>query len=172
MKSDVVKLVTFQLGVDLFAADVFAVDRVLRFTPPNSVPDAPAWIQGVLEHRGTVIPVVDLRRRIELADTAVTPETRLLVFNTAGGWVGGVVDAVHEVAVVPAASVSPPPALFRGLAAHIVRGGAKVRDQLVVVLDVDRVLTSADRIAFERAVQAAPRPDAPATPEDLAPARG
>lgn len=154
MNADVVKLVVFQLGIDLFAADVFNVERVLRFTSPNTVPDAPAWIEGVLEHRGTVIPVVDLRRRIELAETSVTPDTRILVFMTESGWVGAIVDAVHEVAVVPAGSVSPPPSLFRGLAAHFVRGVAKVRDQLVVVLDIDHVLSSADRIAFERAVHA------------------
>lgn len=154
MNADVVKLVVFQLGVDLFAADVFSVERVLRFTPPSAVPDAPVWIEGVLDHRGTVIPVVDLRRRIELADTSITPDTRILVFTTEGGWVGAIVDTVHEVAVLPAASVASPPALFRGLAAQFVRGVAKVRDQLVVVLDVDRVLSSEDRIAFERVMHA------------------
>ncbi len=153
MKTDVVTLVTFQLGVDLFAADVFSVERVLRYEAPSSVPDVPGWIDGVLEHRGKVIPVVDMRRRIELTDTSITPETRTLVFTTADGWVGAVVDAVHEVAVVPSASVAAPPKMFKGLAAEFVRGIAKVREQLVVVLDVDRVLSSADRIAFEQAVQ-------------------
>jgi purine-binding chemotaxis protein CheW len=146
------KLVVFQLGVDLFAADVLSVERVLRYTPPNAVPDVPRWIEGVLEHRGKVIPVVDMRRRIELADTSVTPETRTLVFVTTHGWVAAVVDAVHEVAVVPADGIAPPPMLFRGLAAEFLKGIAKVRDQLVVVLDVDRVLASGDRIAFEQIV--------------------
>ena len=114
-----VKLVVFQLGVDLFAADVLAVDRVLRYSPPNSVPDVPAWVEGVIEHRGEVIPVVDLRRRIELAETTITPETRMLVLNTSTGWVGAIVDAVHEVAVVPIESMSPPPALFKGVAADV-----------------------------------------------------
>jgi purine-binding chemotaxis protein CheW len=155
MKADVVKLVTFQLGMDLFAADVFSVERVLRYVPPSSVPDVPAWIEGVIEHRGKVIPLVDMRRRIELADASITPETRTLVFTTSDGWVGAIVDAVHEVAVVPATSVAPPPPMFKGLKSEFVRGIAKVRDQLVVVLEVDRVLTSADRIAFEHAVTAA-----------------
>lgn len=154
MKVDMVKLVTFQLGVDLFAADVFSVDRVLRYSPPSSVPDVPAWIEGVLEHRGKIIPVVDMRRRIELADSAITPETRTLVFTTSNGHVGAVVDAVHEVATVPATSVASPPAMFRGLSANFVRGIAKVNEQIVVVLDVERVLSSTDRIAFDRAVSA------------------
>lgn len=152
MKADVVKLVIFQLGVDLFAADVFSVERVLRYTSPSSVPDVPPWIEGVLEHGGKVIPVIDMRRRIELAEDSITPDTRVLVFTTAEGLVGAVVDAVHEVAVVPAGAVSPPPGIFRGLAAKFIRGVAKVKEQLVVVLDVNELLASTDRIAFERAV--------------------
>jgi purine-binding chemotaxis protein CheW len=152
MKTDVVKLVTFQLGLDIFAADVLSVDRVLRYAPPNAVPDVPAWVLGVIEHREKVIPVVDLRRRVELSDDSITPETRILVLNTSGGWVGAIVDTVHEVASVPADSISAPPPLFRGLAAEFIRGMAKVGDQLVVILDVDRVMSSADRIAFDQTV--------------------
>ena len=147
------KLVTFQLGPDTFAAGVFAVERVLRHTPPSSVPDVPEWIEGVIEYQGGVIPVIDMRRRMSLPLTELTPETRTLVFATHDGRIGAIVDAVHEVAVVPKSAINPPPSMFRGLASEFVRGIAKVGDQLVVVLDVDRVLTSADRIAFDRAVQ-------------------
>lgn len=150
MNVDMVKLVTFQLGADLFATDVFSVERVLRYAAPNSVPDVPDWIEGVLEHRGQVIPVVDLRRRISVSASDATADTRIVVLSTTDGWIGAIVDAVHEVASVPSSAVSAPPALFRGLSAEFVSGIAKVREQLVVVLDVDRVLTSADRIAFER----------------------
>lgn len=149
MNTDVVKLVIFRIGEDLFAADVLAVDRVLRFTPPNPVPDVPRWIEGVIEHRRGVIPVVDLRRRIERDDAELNASTRILVLNTSDGFVGAIADAVVEVAVVPAAAVAPPPPLFRGLAADAVRGIAKVRDELVVVLDVDRVLTRAERIVID-----------------------
>lgn len=152
MKADMVKLVTFQVGLDLFAADVFSVERVLRYALPNGVPDVPEWIGGVIEHRGQVIPVVDMRRRIGLPVTDVTPDTRIVVLTTTEGWIGAIVDAVHEVASVPSTTVSAPPPLFRGLSAEFVSGIAKVHDQLVVVLDVDRVLTSADRIVFETAV--------------------
>ena len=155
MKTDAIKLVTFRLGEDVFAADIFSVERVLRYVAPASVPDAPAWIEGVIEHRDKVIPVVDLRRRIGLDAAAITPETRILVLNSTEGWVGTIVDSVIEVAGVPAASMTPPPPLFRGLAAQFVRGIAKVGEQLVVVLDVYRVLSSDDRIAFDRAVEGA-----------------
>ena len=155
MKADAMKLVTFQLGLDLFAADVLSVDRVLRYTPPNALPDVPSWIAGVVEHRGRVIPVVDLRRRVELSDDSITPETRMLVFNTRDGHVAAIVDMVHEVAVVAGEHISPPPPLFRGLSAEFICGVAKLGDQLVVILDVDRVLASADRIKFDQSVLAA-----------------
>src|SRR4051812_36230730 len=100
MKTDVVKLVTFQLGLDMFGADVLSVDRVLRYSPPNCVPDVPSWMEGVIEHRGKVVPVVDLRKRVELSDDSITPETRILVLITSQGWVGAIVDMVHEVALI------------------------------------------------------------------------
>jgi purine-binding chemotaxis protein CheW len=151
---EVVKLVTFDLGSDVFAAEVFAVERALRHVQPNSVPDVPEWVAGVIEYEGRVIPVVDMRRRMSLPAADVTHDTRILVFVTEGGRIAAIVDGVHEVATVPKASIEPPPAMFRGLAAEFVRGIVKVRDHLVVILDVDRVLTSADRIAVERAVRA------------------
>jgi purine-binding chemotaxis protein CheW len=153
MKTEVVKLVTFRLGVDAFAAEVSSVDRVLRYVAPKSVPDLPAWIEGVIEHRGKVIPVVDMRTRIGLPRVDPAPTTRILVMSTSDGFIGAIVDVVAEVASVPQGNVAPPPPLFRGLAAHFVRGMAKVGEQLVVILDVDRVLNSDDRIAFERAVE-------------------
>lgn len=155
--TDVVRLVTFRLGQDLFAADIASVDRVLRYVAPSHVPDVPMWIEGVIEHRGKVIPVVDMRRRIDLplSDQSVTADTRILVLTTAEGWIGAIVDAVAEVAVIPADAVAAPPALFRGLASHFLRGVARIRERLVVVLEMDRVLTSADRLTFEGVLDAA-----------------
>ena len=153
MKADVVKLVTFRVGEDLFAADVFSVERVLRYVTPAAVPDVPAWVEGVMEHRGNIIPVIDMRRRLELPSVAPSAETRMLVLATKDGRIGAIVDAVTEVVSLPAASMSPPPPLFRGMAAQFIRGIVKVGEQLVVVLEVERVLTSEDRIVLDRVMQ-------------------
>jgi purine-binding chemotaxis protein CheW len=154
MKTEITKLVIFRLGADLFGADIFSVERVLRHEAASVVPDLPEWIVGVLEHRGTVMPVVDMRRRLGLPTVAPSAETRTMVLATQGGWIGAEVDAVLEVANVPASAMTAPPPLFRGLAAEFVRGVAKVGGRLVVVLEMERVLTSADRILFERALEA------------------
>jgi purine-binding chemotaxis protein CheW len=154
MRSDMMKLVIFELGGDLFAADVLAVDRVLRYVVPSAVPDVPSWVEGVIEHRGGVIPVIDLRRRLGIGTQTIDSGTRTVVLNTSAGYVAAIVDAVKEVAVVPTGTVTAPPPLFRGLSGDAIRGIAKIGDRLVVVLDVERVMATAERVLADRAATA------------------
>ena len=145
------KLVTFRLGDDHFAADIFSVERVLRYTAPTSVPDMPAYIEGVMDYQGRVVPIVNLRRRFEMPAMDVRNETRTLVLNVAGEWIGVVVDAVTEVASFSRADVAPPPTLFRGLAGEYLKGILRRGERLVIFLDVDKLLSSNERIALQSA---------------------
>ena len=145
------KLVTFRLGEDLFAADIYSVERVLRYAQPTPVPDMPAYIEGVMDYQGRVVPIVNLRRRFELPDGPVVSETRTLVLNVAGEWIGVVVDAVTEVASYDKAALAPPPKLFRGLSAEYLKGIVRRGERLVIFLDVDHLLASAERIALREA---------------------
>jgi purine-binding chemotaxis protein CheW len=151
MKTEANKLVTFRLGDDLFAADIFSVERVLRYTAPTAVPDMPDYIEGVIDYQGRVVPIVNLRRRFEMPDLEVRNETRILVLHGAGEWIGVVVDAVTAVTAFDPASVAPPPNLFRGLAAEYLKGIVRMGERLVIFLDVERLLTSTERIALDRA---------------------
>ena len=145
------KLVTFRLGDDLFAADVHAVERVLRYTVPTSVPDMPDYIEGVMDYQGRVVPLVNLRRRFELPAVAIGAETRTLILNVSGEWIGVVVDSVTEVAPFDPASVAPPPKLFRGLAGEYLKGIVRRGDKLVIYLDVEQLLSTTERIALQQA---------------------
>lgn len=151
MTADADKLVTFRLGEDHFAADIFAVERVLRYVPPTPVPDMPAYIEGVIDYQGRVVPIVNLRLRFELPAAPPAPETRTLVLNVASEWVGIVVDAVTEVAAFDRAAVAPPPALFRGLAAEYLKGIIRRGSRLVIFLDVEQLLSSTELIALQEA---------------------
>lgn len=151
MTTEADKLVTFRLGEDYFAADIFAVERVLRYATPTPVPDMPPYIEGVMDYQGRVVPLVNLRLRFELPAAPVVGETRTLVLNVQGEWIGIVVDAVTEVASFDRAAVSPPPKLFRGLSAEYLKGIIKRGERLVIFLDVDQLLSSTDRIALQRA---------------------
>ena len=145
------KLVTFRLGDDLFAADIFAVERVLRYTAPTSVPDMPEYIEGVIDYQGRVVPIVNLRRRFEMDDLEVRNETRILVLHSDGEWIGVVVDAVTAVTPFDPAAVAPPPRLFRGLSCEYLKGIVRMSERLVIFLDVERLLSSTERIALGQA---------------------
>ena len=151
MNTDATKLVNFRLGDDLFAADIFAVERVLRYQAPRTLPDVPAWIEGVIEYQKRVIPVVNLRRRFELPDREVASDTRIVVLNAHGDWIGIVVDSVVEVSTVDAGSLSPAPKFFRGLAGEYLKGIVRRGEgqRLVIVLDVEQLLSSTQRIALQ-----------------------
>jgi purine-binding chemotaxis protein CheW len=155
---DVVQIVTFRVGPELFAADVRAVERVLRYQAPKSLPEVPDWMLGVLEYQRRVVPVIDLRLRFELHSGSPTSDTRIIVFNTANGWTGGIVDAVLDVSAVEGGRLEPPPPLLHGLAAEYLHGITRRDGQLVVLLNADRVLSSKDQALIQaRLAEAQPK---------------
>src|ERR1019366_4344878 len=82
------QLVTFRVGEDLFAADIFSVERVLRFTAPRPIPNVPAWLEGVIDYGGRVVPVIDLRARFELGAASPRDSARVLVVGAGEDWIG------------------------------------------------------------------------------------
>jgi len=145
------KLVMFRLGEDHFAADIVAVERVLRYAAPTGIPDMPPYIEGVMDYQGRVVPVVNLRRRFELAAAAAAAETRILILNVSGEWIGVVVDGVTEVAAFDRAALSAPPKLFRGIAREYLKGIIRGGERLLIYLDVEHLLSSTERIALQDA---------------------
>jgi purine-binding chemotaxis protein CheW len=144
------QIVTFRLGDELFAADIFSVERVLRYTPPTPVPNVPAWIEGVIDYQGRVVPVINLRKRFEMPDTQTPSDGRILVLTVEDEWVAATVDGVLDVSALDSARLAPPPALFRGLAASYLRGVVRRGERLVVFLDVPRLFSTNERIVLEQ----------------------
>jgi purine-binding chemotaxis protein CheW len=138
------QLVTFRLGDDQFAVDIFDVERVLRYSAPAVLPNLPAWIDGVIEHSGRVVPVIDLRTRFGMPRLAPRPEHRILVLAIGEELLGVTVDSVHEVLSVAPEEIASPPPLFRGLNAEYLRGLVRREGLLIIFLDVARVLTSSE----------------------------
>ena len=149
------QIVTFRLGEDLFAADIFSIERVLRWQEPTPIPNVPAWIEGVLEYQGRVVPVINLRRRFEMPAREAASDTRILVFNTGGEWIAATVDAVLDVSGLDLARVAPPPPLFRGLAGEYLKGIVRRETRLVLFLDVDRLLSTTERLVLDQAAAGA-----------------
>lgn len=148
------QVVTFRVGDEHFAADVLAVERVLRHVAPMPVPNLPAWMEGVLEYQSRVVPVIDLRRRFGLDDDG-RPEAgvRIIVFRAGEQWLGALVDAVLEVVNIDPARLSPPPPLFRGLKAEYVRGLLHRDGRMIILLEMERLLTATEHLELQRASQ-------------------
>ena len=142
------QIVTFRLGDELFAADIHAVERVLRYAAPTPIPNVPAWIEGVIDYHGRVVPVIDLRRRFELPAGDRPDAARILVFNVGAEWVAATVDAVVDVSAVADGAVVPPPAFFHGLAGEYLRGLVRRGDRLVLLLDAARLLSATERLVL------------------------
>lgn len=141
----VLQVVVFQLGDELYGADIAVVREVGPMQRVTRVPRTPRYIEGVTNLRGRVIPVIDLRRRLGLPVTPYTKQTRIAVAELEGGQVGMIVDSVQEVLRIPADAVEPPTGLVSKLDAESISGVAKVGDRLIVLLDLAHVLQRDDR---------------------------
>ncbi len=147
------QLVTFQVADELFAVDIFAVERVLRFELPRMLPNSASWLRGIIDQGGRTVPVVDLRERLSLAGAEAGERARILVMTIGETLVGMTVDAVHEVITVAETSMEAPPAIYRGLAREYLQGVARHGGKLFIVLDATRLLTSTERIEMERTMR-------------------
>ena len=147
-----VQLVTFRVGDQRYAADVFSVERVLRWSAPRAIPNVPAWLDGVIEHAGKSIPVIDLRARFDLPAAESREHARILVLMSGDAQVAATVDAVDEVATVAKSDLKDPPELFRGLARQYLRALLWRGNEVTVVLDVAQLLNSRERIVLDQAM--------------------
>lgn len=145
------QLVIFRLGEDQFAVDIFAVERVLRYSAPAIVPNLPPWIDGVIEHGERVVPLIDLRTRFGMPRLSPRPEHRILVLAIGEDLLGVTVDSVHEVMSVAPEDIAAPPPLFRGLNADYLRGLVYGEGSLIIFLDMARVLTSSELLELTQA---------------------
>lgn len=134
------QLVVFDLANEVYGINIGTVREIIRMQTVTFVPDAPPFVKGVINLRGRVIPVVDLRRRFGLPETEPTPESRVLVVDIAGSDIGVIVDAVTEVQRIPEASIEEASALVTTEDSYYIEGIAKVEDRLLILLDLDRAL--------------------------------
>ena len=143
------QLVVFQLAAKLYGVEISRVHEIIRLQSVTRVPRAPAFVEGVINLRGKVIPVVDLRRRFGLPMADHTRSSRIVVLEIGDQVVGIIVDAVSEVLRVSPGTVEPPSPVVAGIDSEYLHGIAKLTDRLVILLDLERVLAREERRALE-----------------------
>jgi purine-binding chemotaxis protein CheW len=146
--TDEFQLVVFELGEERYGLDIATVYEIIRHQPVTAVPQAPSFVEGVINLRGRIIPVVDLRRRFGMMTGQLTKASRIVVCEAAGTRVGLVVDGVSEVLMVPNDAVEQTPEVASGYDANYLRGIAKLGERLVILLDLGGLFGDADAAAI------------------------
>ncbi|MGI5836061.1 MAG: chemotaxis protein CheW [Chloroflexota bacterium] len=135
------QLVIFELANEVYGVDISRVQEIIRMTSITRLPRAPEFVEGVINLRGKVIPVVDLKKRFGLVESERTKSSRIVVVDVGDHIIGMVVDAVSEVLRVPTESVEPPSPVVTTIESDYIRGIAKVDGRLIILLDLNKVLS-------------------------------
>jgi len=147
------QFVVFGVGGTRLALDVFAVHEVLRVGAVTPVPQAPSWMPGVVDVRGTLVPVVDLRTRFEAEPAGDAGEWRIVLAESDGNRVGFLVDSVSQVIRVDEGRVTPPPTYVAERSAGAFRSMLRLDDGAVAVLEADALLSTEERIELAALVE-------------------
>ena len=143
MNTDIneLQIACFRLGDDHYAVDIMRIKEIIRPQKLTSLPKAPPFVEGVLNLRGTVIPVIDLRKRFDFPASTLDRNTRLLIVTVGRQLLGLAVDEVTEVLTLTPREIKPPPQMINGISAEYLVGVCLAKDSLIMLLNLDTILT-------------------------------
>ena len=145
------QLVGFGVGLERFGVDILAVQEIIRSTDVTPVPNSPSFVEGVINLRGDIIPVIDLRKRLSLFKAATSIEKNwVLILSIGNRVVGFIVDNVSEVLKIAEEDIDPPPNIvIAGLENQYIRGVCEIDNKLLIILDFDSILFNEEYYALK-----------------------
>lgn len=152
-ESRIQQLVTFRLGDEEYGVDILKVHEIDRMMDITEVPNAPPFIEGVINLRGKVIPVINLRKKFNLPERKADSRTKIVVVDI-GTSAGMIVDSVSEVLRISSDIVEPPPLMTTGVNSEYIRGVGKLKDRLLILLDIEKLLGAEEKANTSKAVAA------------------
>lgn len=135
---------SFSLLNENYGIDIYKVQEIIQYRDITYVPKAPPFVKGVINLRGRIIPVIDLKERFGLPEKEVTPDTRIIVVEISSQTIGLIVDSVTEVLRIPNTNIEPPPPVTT-IEADFIEGVGKLDERLIIILDIDRILTKEEK---------------------------
>jgi purine-binding chemotaxis protein CheW len=140
---DVLQFVTFTLNSEDYAVNILNVQEINRITEITKVPNSPEYVEGVINLRGKVIPVINLRRKFNFEEKPTDDTSRIIIMEINGITNGLIVDSVSEVLRVPSSLIEPAPPMSSDLNTAFIKGIAKLEDRLIILLDIDKLIGEA-----------------------------
>jgi len=143
------QLVVFKLKtgeqVCEYGVPITKVQEIIPMANPTKLPQVPDFVEGIINLRGKIIPIIDLKKRFGMNASEVSSESRSVVVEVDGQTVGIIVDEVSEVLRLPQDSIEPPPSVIGGITADYLIGVGKIEDRLLILLDMDKVFSDAEK---------------------------
>lgn len=139
-----VRLICFKLGEEVYGVDIMQIKEIIRCQKITHVPKAQSFIDGVINLRGMVIPIIDLRRRFALPPSAGR-KSKIVIAQVENRIVGLVVDDVTDIITLPKDSLLPPPKMVKGADAQYLDGMADIQGALLFIINLDRMLTAEEK---------------------------
>ncbi len=147
-------IVGFRIGKETFGVPIALVHEIVRVPEITAVPEAPACVEGVINLRGRIISVVDLRKRFGEKEIARNKKNRILVAEVEGKLVGLVVDSASEVLKIPAGEIDKPPQVYEENELNYVTGVGKLNGRLIILVDLSRILKPGELRRLDRFAEA------------------
>ncbi len=146
---NLLQLVSFKIGDEEFGVDILKVQEINRVMDITRVPNAPPFVDGVINLRGKVVPIINVRRRFGMPSIERDKNTRVIVVELRGKTVGFLVDAVSEVLRIPRSVTEPPPGIVAGVGADYITAVGKLEERLLILLDLEKVLSHNETVELE-----------------------
>ena len=140
--SDADQFVTFCIGDEIYGVEVLRVQEIIGMTTITHVPDTVTFMKGVINLRGAVVPVVDMRLKFKMEDRAYDSFTVIIIVEIKGRLVGMIVDTVSDVANIPLDSIQDTPHFTTRIETDFIKGIGQLEARLVIILDVERIMTT------------------------------
>lgn len=135
---------TLRLGDEEYAIDILRVQEIRSYEDPTRMVNAPAFIKGVINLRGVIVPIVDLRLKLNIEKVAYNEFTVVIILNVRGTVIGAVVDAVSDVVTLTSESIKPAPQFDNAIDARFITGLTNVGDRMLIVMNIEALLGSAE----------------------------
>lgn len=149
LSGELIQVVSFHLGSEEYGVDISQVQEIIRMVEITHVPRAPHFMEGVINLRGQLIPIIDLRTRFAMPRAEQTKSTRIVVTEIGSKRVGIVVDSVSEVLNIPMEQIEEAPDMIAGVGTEYIQGVGKVGERLVILLDLTMVITGEEKADLE-----------------------
>ncbi|MEW6194079.1 MAG: chemotaxis protein CheW [Bacteroidota bacterium] len=147
--SQLLQLVSFMIGEEEYGVDILLVQEIIRMLQVTKVPNAPDYVDGVINLRGRIIPVIDLRCKLGIERKEHDKNTRIVVVEVSGKTVGFIVDAVTEVLRIPESITEEPPEIVTGVNSEYIKAVGKLEDRLLILVDIEKMLASSVKIEIQ-----------------------